>query len=546
MSTGPRNGALHDFEARLADPGYTPKRRDLGALVAFWLSAEGDLERRAQLALLRRPEDLFAVLVPRVADATVEERVALLRMLGRVPQTTDLRAFFFSTLEDASPRVRREAIVQLGKMRANVEEEEALLAHHAAIVQSTDPHADVAAELRSLVDALGKCGGEKSLARVRSASAGATANPTTTVSVQKAVMRLARTSLRESNPGAIRADVPWDTCTLHFFCRPGLESLLAEELRELGVTVRFTRFGLVVGETRGPLSLLEKARLFTHFGFAAKLEARDIPALVQAVAGHESPMRNVLTSLTEGPLRYRLSFADGRHRRGLVWEAATAISTAWPEATNDPTATLWELSVSDSVVLAIPKGAWDARFRYERPALPASTHPTLAAALTWLGTRTAEDVVWDPFVGAGTELRERAIRGPYKRLIGTDVSQGALDLAKATLHDLANVDLFLADACDADVKDVSLILTNPPMGRRIRTEGTKNLLLRFVVRAANLLRAGGELVWYAPFPQELQEAATAAGLTKKRGIAVDLGGFDVELQHFVKRRHSQETDERSI
>lgn len=519
-----------NLRERLLDPGYTPKRRDLGALVTLWQASEGDLEKKAQQALLRRPDDLFSVLGPRFEDASERERVAFLRLLGRIPATPELRAFFFATLSEPSHRVRREAIVQIGKARASEEEEAVLLRHHEKLVAAGDTHADALAEVRSLVEALGKSGGEKSLEVVRHGDV-----TEGIATYQKAAVRLARTSLRESAPGSIQVDLSWDACTMHFYCRPGLESLLAEELRALGVLVRFSRHAVVVGETSGPLSHLAKARLFTHLGFVADLAARDIPALVSAVAGRGSALRASMTALTEGPLRYRLSFADGRHRRGLVWEAASEMAAAWPEATNDPTATLWDLSVGESNVVAIPKGGWDTRFAYERPSLPASTHPTLAAALTWVGSKNESDVVWDPFVGAGTELRERAMRGPYKRLIGTDVSQGALDLAAATLRGLNDVELSLSDACDAMPKDVSLILTNPPMGRRIRTEGTKNLLVRFVAQAALVLRPLGELVWYAPFPEVLSEAAHATGLVKKRGIPVDLGGFEVELQHFVKR-----------
>lgn len=524
MPKGPR-----DLRSLLEDPGFTPKRSDLGALVELWQNSEGDLEKRARTALLERKDDLLGVLQPRFASASETARVAYLRLLGRAPHTSDLRAFFVSALEEPSARVRREAIVQLGKSRATHTEEARLLKHLEQVSARTKKgaHADDVAEERALVHALGKTGGEK-------ARAALSTHEGLSKEAGEALHRLDRTALRESDPGSIRTDATWQQCIVHFFCRPGLEPLLAEELSSLGVRIREVGTSFVAGETGGSLAHLARARIFTHLAFASTIRSRETSSLAAALGGPESHLRRLTRALTEGPLRYRLSFADGGHRRALVREVAGQVKALWPEATNDPTETLWDFSVDGEQVFAIPRGGWDKRFSYERPALPASTHPTLAAALTWLGSKQPSDIVWDPFVGAGTELRERALRGPYTTLLGTDVNESALDLAKQTLSGLGHVELSCVDACEASFTNVSLILTNPPMGRRIRMEGTKSLLVRFIGRAYAALSPGGSLVWYAPFPEALNTAAVAVGFRKKRGLAVDLGGFEVELAHFVK------------
>ena len=48
-----------------------------------------------------------------------------------------------------------------------------------------------------------------------------------------------------------------------------------------------------------------------------------------------------------------------------------------------------------------------------------ATGAALATGSLSSGAR-ADDVVWDPFVGSGTELVERALAGPYARLLGSD------------------------------------------------------------------------------------------------------------------------------
>jgi tRNA G10 N-methylase Trm11 len=82
---------------------------------------------------------------------------------------------------------------------------------------------------------------------------------------------------------------------------------------------------------------------------------------------------------------------------------------------------------------------------------------------------------------------------------------------------------------------VTLIVTNPPMGRRsLRTTGTADLLDRFVAHAATVLVPGGRLVWIAPWPARARGAGERAGLTLEQARAVDMGGFDAEIQRWRK------------
>jgi hypothetical protein len=42
------------------------------------------------------------------------------------------------------------------------------------------------------------------------------------------------------------------------------------------------------------------------------------------------------------------------------------------------------------------------------------------------------------------------------------------------------------------------------------------------------------MIWLSPFPDATARAASDAGLRVERLGAVDLGGFDAELQRFVR------------
>jgi tRNA G10 N-methylase Trm11 len=83
------------------------------------------------------------------------------------------------------------------------------------------------------------------------------------------------------------------------------------------------------------------------------------------------------------------------------------------------------------------------------------------------------------------------------------------------------------------VKHVTLIISNPPMGRRVSRDGNLAPLLdAFLAHAASSLVVGGRLVWLSPFAERSAATARRLGLKVTRYEPVDLGGFPAELQRF--------------
>jgi 23S rRNA G2445 N2-methylase RlmL len=207
---------------------------------------------------------------------------------------------------------------------------------------------------------------------------------------------------------------------------------------------------------------------------------------------------------------------------------------------NDPRGATWEVVVqhraAEPHVVLVPRSFDDPRFSYRRRDVPAASHPTVAAALARAAGVRADDVVWDPFVGSGLELVERARLGPYRRLVGTDIDARALDAARENLRAAGvTAELALADAAAYRPGGVTLVLTNPPMGRRVaRERDLPRLLEGFLGQAARVLTPGGKLVWLSPLPALTREVASKLGLRAQAGPPVDMGGFDTELQTLTK------------
>jgi len=518
------------------DPGFTPRAHDLDALVDLLL--DDGAEKHAERAIARLGTDAVDGLLARLQSSTPTLRARVVRVMGRLGADPRARIALIAALGDADPKSRRNAAIALGHARGPEGEsvEEALLkAWHG------DPRPEMR---RSLAASLGKVGSERSLALLREASQADDAELARIG--QQATLMIERTQSRGGRGRIDPSRAPPMPVELGVFARRGVEDLLVDELSRIAAVdqVRAGEAGCVHARLVGAMAALFAARTMLGFRFPMVAESREGESEEDAIARAitSDAARSVLATWTVGAARYRLAWKEGGHRRAATWRVANAISRRWPELVNDPTASLWEVRVESQPgrveVSLSPRALEDPRFAWRRRDVPAASHPTLAAALARVAGARDDDVVWDPFVGSGAELVERALLGKVRALQGSDVDQRALDAARTNLA-AAGVEATLeqGDALALAPKGVTLVITNPPMGRRAsRTSGLSDMLDRFVAHAAAVLVPGGRLVWIAPWPERSRSSALAAGLRLERARLVDMGGFDAEMQRWVKLR----------
>jgi predicted RNA methylase len=380
-----------------------------------------------------------------------------------------------------------------------------------------------------VAEALGKVGGDDAIARLRSGTAG---DAELERRRGRALIMAERTGAR-GDASEVAMDVaPPAPVPLVARCRAGLEDLLADELRDLRPEI--ARPGEVELALDQPLARVWRARTMLGAGLAVPLRAATADGIAGALTADATVA--LLARLTRGPIRWRLDFAAGGHRRAVVWQAAKLVAERRPELINDPTATTWDV-VADERAHRLelrPRRFDDARFAWRVRDVPAASHPTIAAALARIAGARADDVVWDPFVGSGAELIERALLGPFARLIGSDLDPRALDAARANVTAAAlTAELVEADARSFAPPGVTLAITNPPLGRRLRGDAP-SLLVEVAAHVARTLAPGGRLVWISPVPDRTARALDPSmALFSRR--AVDLGGFTATLERWDKR-----------
>jgi 23S rRNA G2445 N2-methylase RlmL len=522
------------LERAVLDPGFTPSVRDVEALVA--LLADDDLVKHAERAIGRVGVAALDILRQGFSSTKAPVRARVLRAIGRLAGDAGARAMLLAALDDADPKTRRNAAISLGHTHAEGVED--------ALLGAWDRDARLEMR-RSIAASLGKVGTARSLTVLREGSRAEDEELSRIAG--RATMMIERTESRAQRGRVDAERAASDPVAVEVLARRGLEEMLAEELARVSgvVDVGVAGAGRVRARLTGAMTALFRARTMLSFRFPLPTESirgnePAAEAIARAVAGDDAG--RIFSTWTVGAVRYRIAWGEGGHKRAASWQAASAIARRAPAIVNDPTASLWELQIATTPHLVeiaiVARALEDPRFAWRRRDVPAASHPTIAAALARVAGVRAHDVVWDPFVGSGGELVERALSGPYASLQGSDLDASALAAARENLDAAGHpARLDQTDALAHAPQGVTLILTNPPMGRRAaRGPDLADNLDRFVAHAATVLVSGGRLVWISPSPKRSRAAGARAGLTLDWARIVDMGGFDGEMQRWIRRK----------
>ncbi len=518
---------------RLDDPGYTPARKDIAALLERLAVCSDDDVGRIERLVLAHPDEAFSRAAALLPEARAPWRGRLADVLGRVaaasPTPTRWR-HIVSLLDDTDLKVRRNAVIALGRAEDVRDEAEAAVLGY----WHREPRID---HRRSVAATLGRIGGDASRGLLAAVQ---TDDTLLRREVDRALLRLAR-----AVPSDDRLDpkaVPDHPLALRYACRAGFEEVLRDEL-PAAWSPHLGPPGVVLARAAAPLEALWAPRCFTELSFELRPRRRqpgdDLAEHVAALM--TSPEATaIFEAFTRGALRWRLVWTRGGHRRAQVEAAERAVGPRLPGSVNDPRRALWTLEVDDDPrgVRAMLTPWWDdTRFAYRVAEMPAASHPTVAAALVRVGEARPDDVVVDPFCGTALELIERARLGPYKSLHGRDHAPEAVSKARRNLAaaGLPEAVVQAGDAFDPLPPGASLVITNPPLGYRVGFGAPADrLLVRFVEHAARSLVSGGRLVWLSSAAEATAEAGRRAGLRLSLRRRIDLAGMAVELQRMDK------------
>ncbi len=469
------------------------------------------------------------------------KNVAIVRAVGVVfsesgtsEQRAEARRWLVRLLDDPVEKVRRYAMTALPKIGSDESEEAAL---HSVLQRASSDR-----EKKSLARTLEKIGGSATL---KIASEGALGEAVQKVEANLARQTPSRISLERMLSGGRELRI-------RLRCRSGLERILEDELHEQ--SEQSPKFRLI-SSTRGQLTIAPLDRFsladiyrLRCFGSASVVlgSVRENGEEVESLAGlmASSQTLRVLDAFTEGPIRYRLEFASKGHQRGVVRRLANRVYELCPRLLNDSRDAPWQVDIfheSGGISAELrPRLRPDPRFAYRRQDVPAASHPPLAACMARLAGGMENETVWDPFCGSGLELIEIALRNDVRRVIGTDLSPDAVAIAGANFSAAISKPISTTFACRdfrnyADVEGldagaVSLVITNPPLGRRVPIPDLRGLIEELFAAASSVLRRGGRLVFVNPLAVKPKGSTLKLEFRQK----VDLGGFNCHLEKYRK------------
>ena len=348
------------------------------------------------------------------------------------------------------------------------------------------------------------------------------------------------------------------TYLLH--CVPGLEEIVADELKRSGIEARITqtlarfdeRTSLLIVNWSGPPSELLRLRTVEDvFILTAKLpDVRSSRAPLQAIRQLVEVDSQVVSSASTvqrlRPARGRPTWRVVARMSGnqtfrrvdlqrAVEEGVAKRLGGWRHVADDAQLELWAHLVGKTFLLGARISDAGMRHRtYLAVSRPAALKPTIAAAMVFLTTPQPEDVFLDPMCGAGTVLMERAETARYEQLWGGDNDPEAVAAARENIgsrYKPIEIKQWDATRLPFAQGEISALACNLPFGKQIGTrEQNRALYPALISEWARVVQPGGRLVLLSSESRLLESAVRREKkLARRRSYRVMVRGVLVTM-----------------
>ncbi len=345
----------------------------------------------------------------------------------------------------------------------------------------------------------------------------------------------------------------------------GLEPVAGDEIvRDLGGEVKRTGRGLVI--FRAPVVDARLLRLRTTedvFLLAwgtdqLTYRAEDLDKIERWTAREanwEQLLRfhHAIHPKPKGKPTYRLiAQMSGEHgylrrdaRKALARGLAGKFPASWKPAEENAAIEVWLTIDGASAICGLRLSDRTMRHRpYKLDHLPASLRPTLAAAMVRLAGARPNDLVLDPFCGAGTLLAEQLaywerFRSSPPAIWGGDLDFSAVRAASFNLRKLGQVQLQRWDATQLPLPSDTfhVVLSNPPFGKQLSSPEEVGPLYRQMVREMDrVLRPGGQAVLIVTDAAALKAATRKVGWEAGEALKVRILGLSALVSAWRKPR----------
>lgn len=297
------------------------------------------------------------------------------------------------------------------------------------------------------------------------------------------------------------------------FTVPGLESIVAREIGDLGGSSRERRRGVTFFDWQGePGELLQLGTAEDVFSLVVRAKVSmakegmvQIKALVAGAVHWERALQALRMARPRKQRHVRFRVVAQRHGGGQnyvrkeverhVREAVAQRFPSWKAVPEDAAVEVWILEENGEVLCGVRLSDRTMRHRtYKKSHIEASLRPVVARAMVVLSEPSDDDVFIDPMCGAGTILIERGESGRYRQLLGGDIRARSLEAARSNIGPRYKpIELREWDACALPLDNgaASCAACNLPFGKKVgKPDELKELYTRFVPELRRVLVPG--------------------------------------------------------
>lgn len=206
------------------------------------------------------------------------------------------------------------------------------------------------------------------------------------------------------------------------------------------------------------------------------------------------PTYRVVTRM-EGEHQFRRVDVEQAVLRGL----ARRLGDTWRLVEEEADLEVWANLLGGRLLCGLRLSDRTMRHRaYQVAHLPASLRPSVAAAMVFLTEPEAQDIFLDPMCGSGTLLAERVLAGEYQQVLGGDIVERHVEIARQNLASLGErwqVSRWDARKLPLASGSVDAVATNPPFGKQIGSrQELEHLYPAVLAEIARVLKPAGRAV----------------------------------------------------
>ena len=550
------NELIDSLKKRFNASGWTPGKKDVTTLIEHWLEFTADERETLEKVLAKMDQLAVGRSVHLWPNLNVRVKGDWARPLGRaiLKNQHDEAVSWLAQMivDEADSRVRKGFIQAVG---AGLQAKDKDIKYRKTLVDAVLAAAErkdlPAPEIKALTETLGKSADPRALVVLKSlASRGGDTTRSEMIlerdnarSEEAADVKIDLSKLMDGPDGIAKNTVCWFV--------PGIETL-ATRTGVYGSVDKLAAGALLVDAANG--KALRANMLWLEIGTVlGELSSDDISAVAQLVAKSEGRLRKAMQGLeADSKIRIRFDHRTEDHTsetekkskpgKKLVgpWAFAEALTRENCGIISDGRDSHWQMRLmkhgNKTLVVIVARKSVDDRWAWRTigsQELDGSSQSTVAAAIVALAAPRVNDIIWDPFCGAGTELfiASQLTDGKVK-LLGTDINPDAIQAARSMAKKQnVTVELRQSDALAISDK-FSMVVTNPPFGMRTARGEARGILESFFLKLRGRLTSGGRFVLLSHAPAATAGWGKAAGFKLVESIPVKLGGMTCELQRF--------------